>query len=106
MAEEKNFENKIKKYLELKGAWFVKYFANRNTKSGVPDILACVNGHFVAIEVKATHGRPSPLQVWNIDRIKAAGGIALIVYPKDWEILKSIIDGLAEKKIKNVLKTY
>lgn len=95
MAEEKNFENKIKKYLELKGAWFVKYFANRNTKSGVPDILACVNGHFVAIEVKATYGRPSPLQIWNIDRIKAAGGIALIVYPKDWETFKSIIDGLA-----------
>jgi Holliday junction resolvase len=98
MAEEKNFENRIKKYLETKKAWHVKYFANRNTKSGVPDILACIGGHFVAIEVKAPKGKPSPLQVWNVEKIREAGGIALIVYPSDWENIKTLIDDLSEKK--------
>ena len=98
MAEEKNFENKIKKYLDEKKIWYVKYFANRNTKSGVPDILACVNGRFVGIEVKATHGRPSPLQIYNRDKIIESGGVSLIVYPQDFENLKKIIEKLLTKQ--------
>lgn len=92
MAAEKSFENKIKKYLESRGCWLVKYFANRMTKSGVPDILACVNGRFVGIEVKATNGHPSELQIWNRDKIREAGGFAIIIYPDQFEDFKVLID--------------
>lgn len=94
MASEKNFENRIKKFLADRGCWFVKYFANRMTKSGVPDILACVNGRFVAIEVKASNGHPSELQIWNRDKIREAGGIAIIVYPEQWEDFVDLINEL------------
>ena len=94
MAAEKSFENKIKKYLESRGCWFVKYFANRMTKSGVPDILACVNGRFVGIEVKATNGHPSDLQLWNRDKIRDAGGIAIIIYPEQWDDFVDLINEL------------
>lgn len=96
MAGEKNFENKIKKFLKEQGCWFVKYFANRNTRSGVPDLLACVNGYFVAIEVKGENGKPSELQLWNRDKIREAGGIAIVLYPDQFEDFKQYI-----KKIKN-----
>lgn len=33
---EKAFENKIKKYLNDKGCWNVKFFANSFTRSGIP----------------------------------------------------------------------
>ena len=79
MAGEKNFENKIKKFLKDRGCWYVKYFANRNTRAGVPDILACVNGRFVAIEVKAENGKPTELQKWNVEQIKKCGGLAVIL---------------------------
>lgn len=46
---EKLFERKIREYLESRGHCVVKYFANGYTKSGIPDLLACVNGRFVAI---------------------------------------------------------
>lgn len=85
MAGEKNFENKIKKFLKDRGCWYVKYFANRNTRAGVPDILACVNGHFVAIEVKAENGKPTELQKWNVKQINKCKGVGLILYPKDWD---------------------
>ena len=98
MATEKQFENKIKDYLKSKGCWHVKFFANGMTKSGVPDILACVNGRFVAIEVKAENGRPSKLQMWNVEKIKESNGIAIIAYPKDWKWLKQIIDNLIEER--------
>ena len=91
MAEEKRLENKIKKFLEDEGAWFVKYFGCAFTKSGVPDLLCCVKGKFVAIEVKAENGRLSELQKYNLEEIRKAGGIALAVKPSDFENLKQAI---------------
>ncbi len=52
------------------------------------DIIACVNGHFVGIEVKAPNGHPSELQKRNIKLIHEANGYACIVYPKDFEKTK------------------
>lgn len=94
MAQEKTFENKVKKYLESKGAWFVKFFANSFTKAGVPDILTCVNGHFVGIEVKAQNGKPSELQLYNVSKINEAGGFAMILYPSGFGEFKTFIDKL------------
>lgn len=95
MAAEKVFENKIKKYLKDHGAYFLKYWAGAQfTKSGVPDILACVNGYFVGIEVKAQNGKPSELQLYNIRQIRKAGGLAYVIYPSGWERFKEIIDDL------------
>lgn len=95
MAAEKVFENKIKKHLRDHGAYFLKYWAGAQfTKSGVPDILACVNGYFVGIEVKAQNGKPSELQLYNIRQIRKAGGFGYVVYPSGWERFKEIIDDL------------
>ena len=94
MAQEKNFENKIKKFLESKGCYFVKHFGCAFTKAGVPDLLCCVNGRFLAIEVKAENGKVSDLQTYNIERIKEAGGVAVIVKPSDFESLKRLIEDL------------
>lgn len=94
MAQEKNFENKIKAWLKDHDCYFVKFFANRMTKTGVPDILASVNGYFVGIEVKAQNGRPSELQLYNVRKIRESGGFAYIVYPSGWDELKEILTGL------------
>lgn len=94
MAAEKNFENKIKAWLKDHDCYFVKFFANRMTKTGVPDILASVNGYFVGIEVKAQNGRPSELQLYNLRKIRESGGFAYIVYPSGWDELKEILTGL------------
>lgn len=94
MGPEKRFENKIKKFIKLKGGWQVKYFANRNTKSGIPDILACVNGYFVAIEVKAQDGHPSALQLHHCSEIRKAGGFAFVLYPSGFDDFKQFIYGL------------
>lgn len=108
MAQEKNFENKIKAWLKDHDCYFVKFFANRMTKTGVPDILASVNGYFVGIEVKAQNGRPSELQLYNVRKIRESGGFAYIVYPSGWDELKEILAGLLKddftREGKEVLK--
>lgn len=94
MVSEKVFENKIKLYLKSIGAYFIKTHGDRFSKIGTPDILACVNGHFVAVEVKAENGRPSDLQIYHIEQIKKAGGYGIILYPKDFEKFKKDMDYL------------
>ena len=98
MAAEKNFENRIKKYLDKKNCWFVKFFANAFTSSGIPDILCNVNGRFVAIEVKQEKGRISPLQKVHLKNINEKGGFGILVYPSGFEDLKKLIDNICENR--------
>lgn len=91
MGSEKNFENKIKDFLKSEGCWNVKFFANAYTKSGIPDILACVNGYFVGIEVKAEGGKPSDLQIYNVKEIRKSGGFAFVLYPSGFEKFKDFV---------------
>lgn len=97
MAAEKTFENKVKKFIEEQGGWQVKFFANSYTKSGIPDILSCINGYFVAIEVKAQNGHPSALQLYNCSKIREAGGFAFVLYPSGFEEFKEFVKGLKKE---------
>ena len=94
MGPEKTFETKIKNYLKEQGAWFVKFFANRMTKEGIPDILACLNGYFIGIEVKADNGQPSALQLHHCSEIRKAGGFAFVLYPSGFEEFKGFVSDL------------
>lgn len=99
IAQEKTYENKIKKFLESRGAWFIKYWAGAQyTKSGIPDILACVNGYFVGVEVKAQNGTASELQLHNVRKINEAGGFAFVLYPSAFDDFKRFIDGLRREE--------
>jgi Holliday junction resolvase len=100
MASEKNFENKIKKYIESEGGWQVKFFANAMTRTGIPDLLCCINGYFLAIEVKAENGHPSEIQQYVIGKIRDAGGVAVIVYPSAFDELKNIVQLLKRDEYK------
>lgn len=84
----------MRAYIDHSGGWQVKYFANRMTKSGIPDILACINGYFVAIEVKSDAGTPSDLQLKKIREIRKAGGFAFVLYPSGWEWFVDFVDDL------------
>ena len=44
--------------------------------AGIPDIIACINGRFVAFEVKTPTGKLSRLQEITIEKIRDAGGMA------------------------------
>lgn len=98
----------MKKFLDSQGAWYVKFFANSFTKSGIPDILACVNGYFVGVEVKAQNGKPSELQLYNVRKIREAGGFAVVLYPSAFNEFKQFIIDLNHdtfnREMKEVMK--
>lgn len=78
MMKEQQIQTAIIKHLQSRGAWVCKII--KASKAGVPDVLACVDGRMVALEVKAPGGRVSELQEYNIEKIIGAGGLAGVVY--------------------------
>lgn len=58
----------------------MKVHGSMYQKAGVPDIIACVDGVFIGIEVKRPGGIVSPLQQLNIDDINRSGGVAFVAY--------------------------
>lgn len=64
----------IKKYLKSIEAWFCCPYTAGFGNSGIPDILVCMQGQFIAIEVKREGKEPTPLQARRLEEIGRAGG--------------------------------
>ena len=78
---EQAIQSKILVYLKSRGYYARKVVTSNH--AGVPDILACVKGRFIGIEVKKAGEKPSVLQNHNIDLITMSGGIAFVAYSVD-----------------------
>ena len=107
MAAEKQFENKIKKFLEEKNCWFLKYWGGAAyTKAGIPDLLVCCNGHFLGVEIKAPNGKPSELQLYNLKKIDESGGFGILLYPDQFELFKNFVDCIHHGDLENAGYNY
>jgi Holliday junction resolvase len=85
---ESSIQKKISNYLSgLPDCWNVKVMSAN--KRGTPDILAVINGRFVAIEVKTEKGKASAIQQAQIRRIQQAGGVAFIAKSVD-EVIENL----------------
>ena len=111
MAQEKLFENRLKKWLEKQGIYPLGtpkqnmtvppcgYYEKRwgggvYTKNGLPDMHIVVNGINIDAELKAPNGKPSELQKHNVVQINQSGSIAMILYPDGFENFKKIVEGV------------
>ena len=99
MASEKKFENKVKSWLhqlqkEGQPIKFIKIWGGGFQKAGIPDLICCINGIYFEVELKASNGRPTELQKYNIKVTNAANGIGVILYPEGFEQFKTIVKGV------------
>ena len=82
----------IMKYLKtVPGCFCWKEHGGMYGTAGIPDIIACINGHFDGFEVKTENGKPTKLQEATIRKILAAGGTALVVRSVDE--VRTVISG-------------
>lgn len=88
------------KTLEQQGkVWFSKI--QQVSVRGIPDYIICAGGKFIALELKRSSRVPAePLQQYNINRIKEAGGIAYKVDPSNWDAVFNEITLIASFKKK------
>jgi Holliday junction resolvase len=76
---EKKVKDKVKKVLEKLGCYYFYPATGGFGKSGVPDIVICFKGHFVAIECKAGDNKPTALQEMNMKKIRENGGSTIVI---------------------------
>lgn len=81
---EGHFKETVLKDLRLiPGLYFLK--TQEMSRRGVPDLLICYKGQFVAIELKIEGEKPTKLQALKLDEIKVAGGLAFYTTPSNWK---------------------
>lgn len=79
-------QQKVQEALKLAfpGCWLFKVHGDEFMRSGLPDIVGCVQGLFFGLEIKNPGEEPSELQRHELTQIKKAGGISAVVFePED-----------------------
>ncbi len=75
-------EWKVKKavriLLDTMGIYHFMPPANGFGRAGIPDIIGCMDGHFIAIECKAGKGKTTALQDRELNAILNHGGTVFI----------------------------
>lgn len=86
-------ESKVKKacveIITRHGGWYVFPVMGGYGRSGIPDIIVCYRGRFLAIECKAGYNKPTALQEREILAIHKAGGSAMIVREDTTDLLEA-----------------
>lgn len=89
MKTEADLKREIVAYLKSVGAWFDNPVRNGYGRRGVPDIVVCYRGRFLAIEAKRPPEegkKPPTADVWQqreLAAIIAAGGRAIVAWSVD-----------------------
>ena len=93
--KESDLITKIKKYLkDINNLFYWKEHGGMYGTAGIPDIIVCYRGRFIAFEVKAGKNKPTVLQAITIKQIIKAGGYAMVVRTVDE--VKQVIEALKE----------
>lgn len=61
------------------GGFVEKTHGNDYTRIGMPDLVGCFRGRYIAIEVKAPGKKATPAQLRVLEEIRAAGGLAYVM---------------------------
>ena len=88
---EKRVKTKVESILKNEGAYYFFPATHGYGRSGVPDIIACVNGRFLAIECKAGGNKPTALQVREIENIRLADGVAVVANEENWDEVRLLV---------------
>lgn len=91
--KEQEIVDKIKTYLkDVPNLFFWKEHGGQYGTAGIPDIIVCYKGRFIAFECKLPGRKPTVLQAITLKKIMLAGGIACVV--TSLEQAKQVIENI------------
>lgn len=94
MTPEAKVKQQVKKLLDEFRIYYFSPPANGYGRAGIPDIVGCVLGKFIAIECKAGKGKTTALQDRELARITEAGGFAFVANENNLNELREHIQWL------------
>jgi len=81
---EKDITTAILRYLKTVPDCFAwKEHGGLYGTAGLPDIICCIGGRFVGLEVKTPGGKLTKLQEVTLAKIQASGGVGIVVRSVD-----------------------
>lgn len=72
---EKKLQDKAIRYLRERGVYHLNLYGDGWSSKGKPDIIACINGRFVAFELKVGSNNLQDDQKIHQSRIQKSGGL-------------------------------
>ena len=93
---EAKVKKQIRAILDGYGAYYAMPIGSGYGNSGVPDFLVCYKGWFIGIEAKAGKGKTTALQDLNLDKIKKAGGLTLIINEFNLQGINALLNTLKD----------
>ena len=99
MAETPEWKVKraVRLMLDKMGVYHFMPPANGFGRAGIPDIIGCMDGHFIAIECKAGKGTTTALQDRELNAILNHGGTVFIAREDNLEDLQQLLMGLRDE---------
>lgn len=95
MTAEGLLKTRIRKKLTDEGIFWSSIQGGPGSKPGDPDLIACIDGRFIGIEVKTAGGRQSPIQKRRQEQIEQSKGIYRII--RSMEELQEMLDEYKEE---------
>jgi hypothetical protein len=97
MTPEAKVKAKVRKLLDELRIYYFFPATHGYGRSGVPDIIGCFMGLFVAIECKAGKGKLTVLQEREIESIKKAGGFVFVAREDNTDELRRLLTCLIQE---------
>ena len=93
---EKKLQDKAIEYLKKNKIYHINQFGNGWSAKGAPDLIVCINGKFVAFELKVGENDLQDDQIIHRIRIRRSGGLHYSPYTLEEFI--EIVEGLLNEK--------
>lgn len=92
LKPESNLQDKALSYLKGRGIYCLNLYGDGRSGKGKPDIIACINGRFVAFELKVGKNDMQDDQKIHKIRIERSGGLHYCPYtlPEFIEIVEEL----------------
>jgi hypothetical protein len=95
MTPEGKVKKQAKAILDYFGVYYFFPASGGYGRAGVPDIIACYNGRFIGIEIKAGDNQPTALQQRELAMIRKRGGVALVINETTLDELHDTLCGMS-----------
>jgi len=98
LTPETRVKRRVTDILRKYDAYFFFPASNGFGRAGIPDIIACYRGQFIAIECKAGKNTTTALQRRELRAIEDAGGYALVINETNIEQVEAVLQQLKEAR--------
>lgn len=91
---EKKVKDKVVKILKEFDVYYFFPATHGFGRSGVPDIVCCHKGNFIAFECKAGGNKTTALQDREMQAIHKAGGAAVVITENNIDLVRAVLSSI------------